>query len=301
VTERRHLLRLELAACALGATVLLTTFVIGIDALRFHRATLGAAWISPASVPLSTVLAVECLALMIMTWSLVRQVVRQRTFAARLPTAPRTILGVPVLVIPSSRAHAFCIGFLRPRIVVSDGLLELLSERELLSVIAHEGHHARRRDPLRRAVVKAVCDGFWFIPSLRATAMTYAQISELAADAVAIRRAGTGPLASALVTFADHGGEDAGASAERVGHLLGVSARRSANALAMAVAAAILLALAGALLYLLRPVPVELCLPLSTALGAPLAVLGLGVACVPAGLLGRRAARIVRAAPTELA
>jgi len=41
VTDRRHLLRLELAVCALAATVLLTVLVIGIDAVRFHRATLG--------------------------------------------------------------------------------------------------------------------------------------------------------------------------------------------------------------------------------------------------------------------
>jgi hypothetical protein len=241
-----------------------------------------------------------------MSWSpvagsLLRQVVRQRTFFARLPAEPRMVLGVAVLVIPSSRPHAFCVGFLRPRIVVSDRLLELLSPSELLSVIAHERHHARRRDPLRRALVKAMCDGFWFIPALRTTAMTHATISELAADAVAIRSAGARSLASAFVTFEDHGSESGGASAERVSHLLGVSARRSANSPAMAVAAAILLALAGAMVYLLRPVPAELCLPLSTALGAPLAVLVLGVACVPAGLLGRWASRIVRAMPTELA
>jgi Zn-dependent protease with chaperone function len=301
VTERGHLLRLELAACALAATVLLTMLVFGIDALRFHRATLGAAWFSPASAPLFAVLAVECLALIVMGVSLARQVVRQHTFRTRLPAEPRTILGVPVRVIASRRPHAFCVGFLRPRIFVSDGLLELLSERELLSVIAHERHHARRRDPLRRAVIKAMCDGFWFIPALRNTSRTHAAISELAADAVAIRSAGSRSLAAALVAFDEHSGGDSGASAERVSHLLGVSTKRSSSALTMFVAATVLLALAGAALYLLRPVPAELCFPLSTALGAPLAVLVLGIACVPAGLLGRRAANYVRAAATELA
>jgi Zn-dependent protease with chaperone function len=301
VTDRRHLLRLELAVCALGVTVLLTTLVIGTDALRFHRATLGESWFSPVSVPLSVILAFECLALVLMGVSLVRQIVRQRTFVSRLPTESRTILGVPVLVIASRRPHAFCVGFLRPRIVVSDGLLDLLSENELLCVIVHEAHHARRRDPLRRALVKATCDGFWFVPGMRSTAMTYATISELAADAVAIRKAGSGSLASALVQFEDHGGDQQGATAERVSHLLGVSARRSASALSMALAAVVLLALAGGLLYLLRPVPTELCLPLSTALGAPLAVFVFGVACVPAGFLGRRAARSLRApVPPEL-
>jgi Zn-dependent protease with chaperone function len=301
VTDRRQLLRLELAACALGATVLLTALVIGVDALRFHRTTLGGDWFSPVSTPLAAILLLECLALGLMGFSLLRQILRQRAFLASLPTEARTILGVPVLVIPSRRLHAFCVGFLRPRIVVSDGLLAQLSERELISVFAHERHHARRRDPLRRALVKATCDGFWFVPGLRSTAMTYATISELAADAVAIREAGAGSLASALVHFEDDGRDHIGASAERVSQILGVSARRSANVLAFAVSAAVLLELAAALVYLLRPVPTELCLPLSTALGAPFAVFVLGVACVPAGLLGRRAARMLHATPTELA
>jgi Zn-dependent protease with chaperone function len=300
VTDHKHLRRLELAVCALAATVLLTTLVIGTDALRFHRATLGAAWFSPASVPLAAILAFECLALALMGVSLLRQVLRQRAFFASLPTQPGTILGVPVLMIHSRRPHAFCVGFLRPRIVASDGLLELLSEDELLSVITHEAHHARRRDPLRRALVKATCDGFWFVPGLRSTAIAYATVSELAADAAAIRNVGAGSLASALVRFEDHGGAHEGATAERVAHLLGVSARRSASALVIAVAAVVLLALGGMLLYLLRPVPTELCLPLSTVLGAPFALLLFGVACVPAGVLGRTSARLLRASPTEL-
>lgn len=288
VIERGHLVRLELAVCALGATILLTMLVVGVDALRFHSGE----WLSPASA----VVAFEALALTLMTASLTRQCVRQRTLARRLPTEPHVILGTPVLLVPSRRPHAFTLGFLRPRIVLSDGLLELLDDAELRCVLAHERHHARRRDPLRRALVKAVCDGFWFLPPLRRTAHAHAAISELAADAVAIRSTGAQPLASALVAFEDHGGSTAGATPERVRHLLG-HVRRPASALPLVVASAVLLALAGATVYLLRPVPAELCLPLSTALGAPLALLVLAVACVPAGLIGRAADRLVATPP----
>ena len=284
MTERRQLLGLELAACALAATVALMMLVVGIDAVRFHRAALFT----------MLILAVESVALAVMVASFTRQVLRQRAFLARLPTEARTIFGRELLVIPSRRAYAFCAGFLRPRVVVSDGLCALLSEQELLSVIEHERHHARRRDPLRRALVKALCDGFWFIPALRGTARTHATISELAADAVAIRSAGSGSLASALVAFEDHGTAGAGADAERIEHLLGKRTPQPAGRLPSVVTAAVLLALGGALVYLLRPVPAELCLPLSTALGAPLAVLFLALACVPAGLLGRTAARRLR-------
>jgi len=203
------------------------------------------------------------------------------------------ILGTPVLLVRSRRPHAFTIGFLRPRIVLSEAVIDLLDDDELACVIAHERHHARRRDPLRRALVKAICDGFWLLPPLRRTADAHAAISELAADAVAMRATGAQPLASALVAFEEHGGDRAGATSERVRHLLG-ELGRPANVLALVVAAAILLSLAGTVLYLLRPVPAELCLPLSTALGAPLALMVLVVACIPAGLSGRAAERLIR-------
>lgn len=284
MTERAHLVRLELAVCALVATILLTMLVVAVDALRFHDD----GWLSPAAA----VLAFEALALALMAASLTRQIVRQQRFARRLPTERRTVLGTPVELITSRRPHAFTLGFIQPRVVISDGLIELLDERELLCVLAHERHHARRRDPLRRALVKAICDGFWFIPPLRKTAHTHAAVSELAADAVAMQTTGAQPLASALVAFEDHGGTHAGASAERVRHLLG-DLGRPASAFSLVVAAAVLLALAGATVYLLRPVPAEWCLPLSTALGAPLALLVLAVACVPAGLTGRAAERLL--------
>ncbi|MBE2315701.1 M56 family metallopeptidase [Solirubrobacter sp. CPCC 204708] len=266
MAERRHLLRLELAVCALVASVPLTLLVVGLDALRFHDD----AW-------RFAVLAFEALALAVTGASLTRQLARQRAFARRLPTRPRTILGTPVLLVRSRRPLAFTLGALRPRIVVSDALIDLLDDRELASVLAHERHHARRRDPLRRACVRAIGDGFWFVPGLRGAVRAHAALSELAADAVAIRSVGARPLAGALIVFEDHGPAHAGASPERVRHVLG-ELGRPANALGLGAAAAVLLTLASAAVY-----PVDLCL----ALGAPLALLGAALACVPAGLAGR--------------
>jgi Peptidase family M48 len=271
VTDRGHLLRLELAVCALGATILLTMLAVGIDALRFH----GDEW------PALAVVIFEGVVLALAVGPFARQGLRQRAFARRLPTRPATVFGTPVLLVRSRRPHAFTLGFLRPRIVISDGLIDLLDEPELRSVLAHERHHAHRRDPLRRALVRAVCDGFWFLPSMRSTPRVHAAISELAADAVAIRSAGAQPLAAALVVFEDHGAAGAGATPERVRHLFG-DLGRPVSALALLAAAAIPLAT----LYLLHTVPPEWCLPLSTALGA--------LVCVPAGLLSRSAQLALR-------
>ena len=185
--------------------MLLIMLVVGVDALRFHRAELGA--------PLALLLAFEALTTVVLVGSLLRQALRQRALLRRLPASPRHLHGISVLLVPSRRPLAFCAGLVRPRIVVSDGLIELLSDRELLSVLAHERHHARRRDPLRRALAQAISDAFWFIPAFRTTADTQMTISELAADAVAARSAGVQPLASALVTFEDHGGPGAGGHA----------------------------------------------------------------------------------------
>jgi len=269
--------------------MLLTMLVVGVDAMRFHSST----WISPAGA----VLALECVIAAVLVGSLLREALRQRAFVRRLPTDQRRMDGTGVLVIPSRRPLAFCAGLLRPRIVISDGLLDLLSERELQSVIAHERHHARRRDPLRRALAQAMCHAFWFIPALRTTASTQVTISELAADAVAARRVGARPLAAALIAFEDHGCADSGASPERVRQIAGARRRQSSGAFSALIAVAILIALAGAVVYLLQAVPAAVCLPLSTALGAPLAVVALTVACVPAGLVGRTAAQAVGAEP----
>jgi Zn-dependent protease with chaperone function len=213
------------------------------------------------------VLIAEALVLAVMAGSFTREALRQRRFRVRLPAERRALCGAPVLVVPSRRPLAFCLGLLRPAVVVSDGLIERLSEAELRSVIAHEHHHARRRDPLRRALVKAFCDGFWFVPALRSTARAQAVVSELAADAVAMRSVGAQPLASALLAFEDGG--RAGPCAGRVRQLLG----DGAGAPSLLVVGIVLLAL-GAL-----------------AVGSELCLLGAPLACVPAALLSRRAAR----------
>ena len=57
-------------------------------------------------------------------------------------------------VVASDEVLCFCIGLLRPRIVVSTGLVELLDQAELEAVLAHEASHQRRRDPMRLMVAE---------------------------------------------------------------------------------------------------------------------------------------------------
>jgi Zn-dependent protease with chaperone function len=128
-----------------------------------------------------------------------------------------------VAVIDDSTPQAFCAGFLRPRVYVSAGALELLSNDELNAVLVHEDHHRAVRDPLRMAFARVLSQALFFLPALRPLGERYGDLAELWADEAAIEAAGeTAPLASALLAF-DTGAPPgvAGISAERVDSLLG--------------------------------------------------------------------------------
>jgi beta-lactamase regulating signal transducer with metallopeptidase domain len=153
----------------------------------------------------------------------VRQLLAGRRFERGL-----VVLGpVPSLarafVIEDDAPQAFCIGMLRPRIYVSRPALELLGDDELAAVLAHEAHHARRRDPLRLLTARALADALFFLPAVRRLPERYAAIAELAADEMATRaRGGRAALASALLAFDEHPSAAAvGIAPERVEQLLG--------------------------------------------------------------------------------
>jgi len=134
-----------------------------------------------------------------------------------LPDDPR------VRVVDDAAPQAFCVGLLRPRVYLSRGAAVLLSEDERHAVLAHEFHHARRRDPLRLLVTRAVGKGLFFLPALGRLARRYAALTELAADEAAEGLpGGRRGLAGALLAFDAHPGLPAVAIApERVDRLLG--------------------------------------------------------------------------------
>ena len=106
-----------------------------------------------------------------------------------------------VRVVPGLPNPAFTAGLLTPRVYVAEALARELPAEELAAVIAHEGAHIARRDPLRLGVLRALaCTLFW-IPALRRLADDMRDQAELAADDVA---AGDRPLvlASAILNVA---------------------------------------------------------------------------------------------------
>jgi Zn-dependent protease with chaperone function len=62
-----------------------------------------------------------------------------------------------VIVIESPGPIGFAAGLIRPRVLLSRGLLDSLSEQECAVVLAHERAHVRRRDALVTSIVRALC------------------------------------------------------------------------------------------------------------------------------------------------
>jgi Zn-dependent protease with chaperone function len=130
--------------------------------------------------------------------------------------------GCRALIVEGERPQAFCTGLWRPRVYVSRGTLDLLPADQLAAVVAHEAHHARRRDPLRLFVARAVGEGLFFMPALARLTERYAALAEVAADEAAVSRGGRQSLAAALLAFDETpNAAVVGIAPERVDHLLG--------------------------------------------------------------------------------
>jgi beta-lactamase regulating signal transducer with metallopeptidase domain len=121
------------------------------------------------------------------------------------------------------RPQAFCAGLVRPRVYLSSGAVNVLACHELNAVLAHEAHHATRRDPLRILLARVLRDALFFLPIMRHVADRYGALAEMAADEAAVRHCGDrAALASAMLTFDERAPAGAvGLAPERVDHLLG--------------------------------------------------------------------------------
>ncbi|HWO71090.1 MAG TPA: M56 family metallopeptidase [Actinomycetota bacterium] len=158
-----------------------------------------------------------------------------------------------VRVLPSDEPVAYTVGLLRPRTVLSVGLLRSLGDRERQAVLAHEEAHARRRHTLVLFAASAIGRAFGFIPSVRLSVTYVVTALEATADEAAADRVGD-PLvvAEALASVArlrlagahPAPGMGSGDVAYRVRRLTGERPPERAGRLVVAVAALALAVLA---------------------------------------------------------
>ena len=133
-----------------------------------------------------------------------REVTGARRLHRRLAPASRRDLG-GALVIDDERPHAFCAGLLSPRVYVTSGALAILDDSALEAVLAHERHHARRRDPLRLATSRVLTRAMFFLPALGELDRGQQALAEMSADESAIEAepGNRSALARAMLTFSD--------------------------------------------------------------------------------------------------
>ena len=153
-----------------------------------------------------------------------KEVTGARRLHRRLAPATRRDLG-GALVIDDDRPHAFCAGLLSPRVYVTSGALAILDESALEAVLAHERHHARRRDPLRLATSRVLTRAMFFLPALGELDRGQQALAEMSADESAIEAdpGNRSALARAMLTFSDASEADdsVGIDPARVDYLLG--------------------------------------------------------------------------------
>jgi Zn-dependent protease with chaperone function len=184
-------------------------------------------------------------------WRLVRELHADRSFRRALASSqPAPLEGA--WIVTDERPQAFCSGLLRPRVYCSTGALELLDPPALAAVLAHERHHARRRDPLRLACGRVLAAGLFFIPGMRRLVQRQDALAEISADEAAVLTAGVerSGLASAMLSFSQASSTDAlGIDPERVDYLLGERPQwRFPVALCLGIVAALSLLVAVAVL-----------------------------------------------------
>ncbi len=129
-----------------------------------------------------------------------------RTFRARgrhrrlLDLLSRETEAAPgAVVLDHPGAAAYCLPGLRPRIVLSAGMLGLLDGDELAAVVDHERGHAESRHGLVMLPFASVAELLRWVPYARRSPEAVSGLLEMAADDFSARRHDPRDLASALL------------------------------------------------------------------------------------------------------
>jgi Zn-dependent protease with chaperone function len=120
---------------------------------------------------------------------------------ARPITLPET--SMPVFAIDTDAPAMALVGVVRPRLLITRGVLDALTEEELRASVAHEIGHHRSWDNLKRLIMCAAPDMLMATSAARAIERQWASASEHLADSQACESGRARcALASALVKVA---------------------------------------------------------------------------------------------------
>ncbi|NQU37555.1 MAG: M56 family metallopeptidase, partial [Actinobacteria bacterium] len=122
---------------------------------------------------------------------------------SQLRVAARFDSHLNTFVVASDGLAAYSIAGPTPSIVVTEGVINTLSERELAAVVAHEAEHLRDRHALKLAAASGLRRVFGYVPLFRTGHQQLPQLLEMVADDSAARTSGRRNLASAVLRMAE--------------------------------------------------------------------------------------------------
>jgi len=119
--------------------------------------------------------------------SLRRSLLPIKTRSAKLKKVVEELkLTKRVVVVKHADPFSFCFGFLRSKIIVSDSLVKLLSEKELEAVLSHEKYHLVHLDALTMSVARFLQSLFPFFPLFKDQIVYLSLDREIKADRQAV-------------------------------------------------------------------------------------------------------------------
>ncbi len=122
---------------------------------------------------------------------------------AQLRVAARFDSDLNTFVVASDDLAAYSIAGSTPSVVVTEGVVNTLSERELAAVVAHEAEHLRDRHALKLATASGLRRVFGYVPLFRTGHQELGQLLEMVADDSAARTSGRRNVASAVLRMAE--------------------------------------------------------------------------------------------------
>ncbi|HYJ55490.1 MAG TPA: M56 family metallopeptidase [Mycobacterium sp.] len=115
---------------------------------------------------------------------------------------PLPLTGGGLRILHVAQPLAYCLPGVRSRVVVSEGVLNTLSDSEITAILTHERAHLRARHDLVLEMFTAVHAAFPRLVRSASALDAVRLLVELLADDVAVRTTGPTPLARALVACA---------------------------------------------------------------------------------------------------
>lgn len=94
--------------------------------------------------------------------------------------------GQTIRIVSDTRPQAYSLGWWRPRVYLTSGLVRSLRKSEITAVVRHEQSHCQTRDPLMATLFQALDQAWgWGMPWIRQWARMATSLRELIADRAA--------------------------------------------------------------------------------------------------------------------